>query len=114
MINMKQLQAAQENMLEWLEDPHELGKKPYKIECAGEFEYLEMKYYIFKFKPGVLSQWLVGVSGGFEGDDLEPCGHTYSDMKKYDSSTVQDVCIEMIERIRTYWMEQAKRYTRQP
>ena len=112
-MNIKQHEAAQENMLEWLADPHELGKKPHKIECAGEFELHEMHYYIFKFKPGLLSQWLVGVSGGFEGDDLEPCGHTFSDMKKYNRATAQNDCIEIIERIRAYWMEQAKKYTQQ-
>ena len=109
----KQFHAAQENMLEWLADPHELGKKPYRIAYAGDFELHGMRYYMFKFKTGLLSPWLVGVSGGFEGDDPEPCGHTFSDMKKYSAAASQSDCIEMIERIRAYWMEQAKKYAQQ-
>lgn len=107
-MNQKQQEIAQQDMVEWLADPQELGKKPSKIECAGDFELYEMHYYIFKFKTGLLSQWLVGVSGGYEGDGLEPCGHTFSDMKKYNAATAKDDCIAMIERLRAYWMEQAK------
>ena len=73
-MNKEQLYAAQTAMIEWLSDPHELGKKPFKIECAGEFDFNEMHYYIFKFKASLLGKWLVGVCGGFEDDDLEPCG----------------------------------------
>ena len=112
-MSVKQQDAAQKNMAEWLSDPHELGKKPSKIECVGDFELHEMHYYIFRFKTGLLSQWLVGVSGGYEGDTLEPCGHTFSDMKKYSAATAQNDCIEMIERIRAYWMEQAKKFAQQ-
>ena len=31
-MNAKQQKAAQKNMVEWLLDPQELGKKPSKIE----------------------------------------------------------------------------------
>lgn len=37
-MNKEQLDAAKENMVEWLSDPHELGRTPSKIECAGEVE----------------------------------------------------------------------------
>ena len=50
-------------------------------------------------------------SGGYVDNDLVPCGHTFSDMKKYNATTAQNDCIDMIERIRSYWMEQAKSYT---
>ena len=49
-MNEKQLQAAEKNMLDWLADPHELGKKPYRMEPAGEFELHDLHYYIFRFK----------------------------------------------------------------
>lgn len=45
-------------MAQWLADPHELGKEPGRIECAGEFGLHGMRYYIFKFKTGVLSRGL--------------------------------------------------------
>ncbi|MBO5621940.1 MAG: hypothetical protein J5959_09970 [Butyrivibrio sp.] len=112
-MNSEQLAAAHNNMVQWLSDPHELGKDPYKILFAGEFELHEMHYYIFKYKKGFLDQWRVGVSGGFEGDSLIPSGHTFSDMKKYSANTAQQDCIEMIERIRAYWMEQAKQWDEQ-
>lgn len=112
-MNREQRDAAQKNMVEWLSDPHELGKNPYKIECMGSFELYEMQYYIFRFKAGLLGQWLVGVSGGYEEDDLESCGHTFSDMKPYRAATAQNECVEMVERIRAYWMEQAKNFTQQ-
>ena len=79
-MNQEQLRAAWEAMVSWLSDPHEPGKAPSKIVCAGQFGYNEMRCCIFKFKTGALGGWLVGVCGGFEGDDPEPCGHTFSEM----------------------------------
>lgn len=109
-MNKEQLNAAQEAMIDWLSDPHELGKKPNKIECAGEFDFNEMHYYIFKFKAGLFDKWLVGVCGGFEDDVLEPSGHIFSDMQEYNEATAQKDCIEMVEKIMAYWMEQAKKF----
>jgi len=111
-MNEKQIQAAQENMLNWLANPHELGKKPHKIELSGEFDLHGLHYYIFRFKTGLLSKWLVGVSGGYENNDLVPCGHTFSDFKEYHEETAQSDCVKMVEMIRTYWMEQAKKYSK--
>lgn len=108
-MNIKQQEVAQMNMV--VSDLQELGKKPSRIEFVKEFELHEMHYYIFKFKRSVFSSWLVGVSGGYVDNDLVPCGHTFSDMKKYNVTTAQNDCIDMIERIRSYWMEQAKSYT---
>jgi len=107
-MNREQRQAAQEAMTAWLSDEHELGKKPNKIECAGEFEYNEMRYYIFKFKASVFGKWMVGVCGGFEGDDLEHCGHVFSEMKEYSEAAAQQDCIAMVEKIMAYWKERAK------
>lgn len=108
------MEAAKKNMVIWLSDPHELGREPRKIEYAGNFELHDMRYYFFKFKTGLLGPWLMGVSGGYESDTtLEPCGHTFSNMKKYHASTAESDCIKMIEMIRAYWMEQAKRLTEQ-
>lgn len=106
-MNIKQQEVAQMNMVEWLSDSQELGKKPSKIEFVKEFELHEIHYYTFKFKRSVFTSWLVGVSGGYVDNDLVPCGHTFSDMKEYNATTAHD----MIERIRSYWMEQAKSYT---
>lgn len=112
-MNKEQLYAAQTAMIEWLSDPHELGKKPFKIECAGEFDFNEMHYYIFKFKASLLGKWLVGVCGGFEDDDLEPCGHIFSNMQEYNETTTKNECITMVENIMAYWKEQAAKYNNQ-
>ena len=112
-MHQKQQDIAQNDMAQWLADPHELGKEPGRIECAGEFELHGMRYYIFKFKTGVLSPWLVGVSGGYEGDSLTPCGHTFSEMKKHHAATAQEECAAMVEKIRAYWMAQAEKFTQQ-
>ncbi len=108
-MNKEQFNVALKAMIDWLSDPHELGKKPTKIECAGEFDFNEMHYYIFKFKVGLFGKWLVGVCGGFEDGDLEPCGHIFSDMQEYNETTAQNDCIAMIEKIMAFWMGQAKK-----
>lgn len=58
-MNKEQLYAAQTAMIEWLSDPHELGKKPFKIECAGEFDFNEMHYYILNSKRRCLVNGLL-------------------------------------------------------
>lgn len=108
-MNSQQLNVAETNMREWLSDPQELGKAPSKMECAGQFEYKEMTYYIFKFKTGLLGKWLLGVCGGFEEGEVEPCGHTYSEMQPYNEATAQQDCIKMIDKIVAYWQQQAQK-----
>lgn len=104
----EQRKAAQAVMEEWLSHPQELGKKPAKLEIAGEFDLHDLHYYIFKFKKSFVGSWKVAVCGGYEGDSLGHCGHIYSEMEPYDPSTAQEKCIEMVEQIRQYWMERAK------
>lgn len=109
-MNINQMNAAQQAMIDWLSDQHEFGKKPTKIEYTENFEFNDMHYYIFKFKSGIFGKWLVGVSGGFEDDDIESCGHTFSDMKEYDPQTAKTECIAMVERIMDYWKKQADKF----
>lgn len=106
----EQKEVAMERMLQWLADPHELGRTPAKIEHAGEFDYREMHYYIFKFKKSLLSKWRVAVCGGFEEDKPEPCGHIYSEMEAYHAETAEAACIKMVDRIVEFWKKQAEQY----
>ena len=46
-MNEKQKQKACRAMSEWLSHPSELGKAPFRIECAGEFDIEGLHYYIF-------------------------------------------------------------------
>ena len=103
----EQEKAATAVMEEWLSHPQELGRKPAKLEIAGEFDLHDLHYYIFKFKKTFLSSWKVAVCGGYEGNGLGHCGHIYSEMENYDSSTAQEKCVAMVEKIRQYWIEQA-------
>jgi len=103
-----QREAAAAVMEEWLSNPKELGKKPAKLEIAGEFELHELHYYIFKYKKSILGPWLVAVCGGYEGDGLGHCGHIFSQMERYDPATAQEKCVAMVEMIRQYWMDRAK------
>lgn len=102
--------VATKAMIEWLSNPNELGKAPSKIEIADEFDLHNMHYYIFKYKKSFLGKWLLGVCGGYEGDELEHCGHVFSDMSEYDEKALQNA-INIVENIRAYWMKQADRYS---
>ena len=105
-----QRETAMDSMVSWLEHPDELGKRPAKVECAGEFDLHGMRYYMFKYKKSLLSfEWLLGVCGGYEGEDLEHCGHVFSEMEKYDPATAQEKAVAMVEMIREYWMREAER-----
>lgn len=107
-MKTKQMEAAQKAMSEWLSHPQELGKAPAKIECAGSFDLHEMHYYMFKYKKGLLGKWLLGVCGGYEDDELEHCGHVFSNMSEYNERTALEDAKQMVEMIRSYWMEQAR------
>ena len=108
-MNKEQMNAAREAMIEWLAHPAELGKAPAKIECAGEFDYYDMHYYIFKFKKGVLGKWLIGVCGGYEDDGMENCGHIFSEMEEYNESAATEQAKDLVEKVRQLCMEQAKK-----
>lgn len=108
-MNKQQMNAAMESLTEWLSHPAELGKAPAKIECAGEFDLHDLHYYIFKYKKSLMGKWLLGVCGGYEGDELEHCGHVFSKMEDYDPANAQEKAIALVEMTRSYWMEQAQR-----
>jgi len=103
-----QKQAAIQSMIDWLGDERELGRKPSKIEIAGEFDLHGMHYYIFKYKKTLLGKWLLGVCGGYEHpSDTQHCGHVFSEMTPYNPITAEQEATAMVEMIRQYWMKQA-------
>ena len=107
-MNQKQMNAAKNEMIGWLSHPAELGKAPSKIECTGEFDLYDMHYYIFKYKKGLFGKWLLGVAGGYEGEELENCGHTFSEMQEYHEANAQKDATALVEHVRGLIMEQAK------
>ncbi len=110
-MNLQQEKAARTAMIGWLSDPHELGNAPAKIENAGTFDLYGMRYYLFRYKKSLFGKWLLGVCGGYEDDELEHCGHVFSEMRAYNKSTAKQDAVRMVEMIRAYWMEQARRYS---
>ena len=40
-MNEKQMHAAKDSMLKWLEDPHELGKGPIRSNCQVNSTFME-------------------------------------------------------------------------
>lgn len=74
-----------------------------KIKFTKQLDYVGMKYYIFKFKKSFFSKWVIAVCGGYEGDSLEHCGHTFSKLEGYNQLTEEKDTITMIEFIRNYW-----------
>lgn len=108
-MNSEQMNAAQESMIEWLSHPQELGKAPVKIECTGNIELNGMTYYLFRYKKSALGRWLLGVCGGYENDEVEHCGHVFSEMEEYSEDTAAEKAAAMVEKISTYWKEQAER-----
>ncbi len=107
-MNQVQMNAAKEEMLNWLAHPQELGAEPAELECAGEFDLHDLHYYIFKYKKSVSDKWLLGVCGGYAGNELEHCGHVFSEMEEYNTDTAEQQAIDLVETIRNYWIEQAK------
>lgn len=107
-MNKQQRVAAEKSMSEWLSHQDELGKAPAKIECAKEFDLHGLHYYIFRFKQKLPGEWMLGVCGGYEDGSEEHCGHVYSRMTKYNDKTAVEDAVEMVEAIRSYWMERAR------
>ena len=107
-MDNRQKEAALAAMIAWLSHSQELGHKPAEIECTGTFVLHDMTYYIFKYKDTKDSEWLLGVNGGYEGDSLSDCDHTFSEMEPYDEKTAVKDATALVEMVRSYWMEQAK------
>lgn len=108
-MNLQQMSAAKQSLSEWLAHPQELGKAPARIECAGEFDLHDLHYYIFKYKKGVLGKWLLGVCGGYDGDEQEHCGHVFSEMQEYTEATAKEEAVKLVEFLRSYYMDMARK-----
>lgn len=104
---MEQRENAELCMIEWLSHENELGKNPYQIELTEEFDLHDLHYYIFKFKENMFGKWKVAVCGGYHEDELGHCGHIFSEYELYDPLNAKEKCIQMVENIRAYWMDQA-------
>ena len=90
-MNQAKMNEARDEMSSWLAHPQELGTTPAALEWAGEFDLHDMHYYIFKYKAKPDDdKWLLGVAGGYAGDELEHCGHVFSEMEEYLPDTAEE------------------------
>ena len=95
---MTQADVAKREVIHWLSHENELGKKPSRIKCTKNFTYLDMTYYIFKFKKSIFdTKWLLAVCGGYEGENFENCGHIFSEYKEYRTTSEIEDAIKIIE-----------------
>ena len=108
-MNSAQMTAAQLMMNTWLSHPSELGKSPAKLQCVGDFDHKELHYYIVRFKKHLWSPWLVGVSGGYQGDNLNGASHVLSHMKPYRPATAEADCKAMADLLLAYWMQKGSK-----
>lgn len=106
---MNQKEAALQDMRLWLKDIRELGKEPALMEIIECFKYNDLNYYAIQYKPNEEDDWLLGVVGGYQDNSLEHCGHVFSKKEPLNLENIQAQAIELIELVRCYWKEQAKK-----
>lgn len=97
----KEIKKAMLELENWLSDSHELGDKPSRIEYTNSFVDEDgIKCMIFKYKKNMLSKWLLGI--------VSESG-TFSEMKEYNKKTEIEDAKMILEMLKNYWMEMAKK-----
>lgn len=96
---------AQEELTNWLKDPRELGKKPYKIEYVNMIEDEDgIKCYIFKYKTSIFGKYLLGISSE---------SGSYSEMKEFNEKTMNSDALKILNMLKNYWKSVAEQYNNQ-
>ena len=97
----KEIKKAMLELENWLSDSHELGDKPSRIEYTNSFVDEDgIKCMIFKYKKNILGKWLLGI--------VSESG-TFSEMKEYNKKTEIEDAKMILEMLKNYWMEMAKK-----
>ena len=105
----KQRETAKKAMNRWIAANGKLGKVPFQTEYATEFDLHNLHYYVFRFQENMKSEWMLGVSGGYEEELQEENGHVFSAFQKYKKETEIEDAVKIVETIRAYWMKETKR-----
>lgn len=96
-----EIKEATQKIESWLADPHELGKKPSKLEYTTSFQDDEgIKCMIFKYKKNIFGKWLLGIVGE---------SGAFSEMKEYKKNTEIEDAKKIIAVLKNYWKEMAKK-----
>lgn len=93
------IQEKKMELTEWLSSPHELGRKPSKVEfvrCIKDED--ETICYIFKFRTELLDPWKLGV--------VSESG-TFSDMQPYCEETATEDTLQIVGMLKDYWKRMA-------
>lgn len=94
------IEKAKEELIEWLSDPDELGRKPVKIEYTNHFKDENgIECVIFKFKKSIVGKWLLGI--------VSESG-TFSEMKEYHAKNEIDDATKILNMLKEYWKEQTR------
>lgn len=89
----------EKKIIEWLEDPRELGKKPVKIEFTKEFTDEDgITCKIFKFKKSMLSPWKLVISSD---------SGVFSEMENYNAETEVEDAKKLLKFLKDYWKRMA-------
>lgn len=89
------IEAAAQQLAEWLSDPRELGVRPAKIEYVEAFEDEdEIECMIFKYKKSLFSKWQLGI--------VSDSG-VFSQMQEFHSGSARREAEECLEFLKNYW-----------
>jgi len=95
-MSMLQMNAAAVELERWLAREEQFGKSPFTTVCVGEFDVESLHYYVFKYRVSFLGDWMLGVSGGYRGDELEPVTDPNSEKKRYDRQSAMEEAKRMV------------------
>ena len=108
--DIKQDEIARAEMINWLEYPTELGKKPDSIELLGKFDYNGYDCYAYKFKSNDfrIKDYMLGVVGGYEKNKIttNDTGWTFSKFDLLEDDYMKQA-FKLVEFMNDLWEERS-------
>ncbi|MGN0159991.1 MAG: DUF4261 domain-containing protein [Lachnospiraceae bacterium] len=96
---MQKYEDEKQRVIEWLEDPHELGKKPSKIEFTKEFTDEDgINCKIFKYKKSLMAPWMLAICSD---------SGVFSEMQNYNEATEVEDAQKLVDFLKEYWKRMA-------
>lgn len=96
---MGKYENEKQRVIEWLEDPNELGKKPSKIEFTKEFTDEDgINCKIFKFKKSMMAPWMLAICSD---------SGVFSEMENYNEATEVEDAQKLVDFLKEYWKRMA-------
>mgnify|MGYP004712867823 FL=1 len=95
------INAAAQELEVWLADPHELGRKPAKVEYVNFFEDNGIRCLIFRYRKSLFGKWLLGI--------VSDSG-TFSEMREYRPETARQDAQALLDTLKNYWKTLSQQY----